>query len=264
LLLSVCRLVQVLVQKFGAAAFGQPHLPSVHVSGAVHLVPQAPQLLLSSVVSVQRPVPAGQWVGYVALQIDVQTPFMQLTLVAWGSAEGLQIVPQAPQLFGSVWVATQASPHFFVSFGQAHWPALQISPVGQAVEHRAPQLFCGPVAWQLIAQQIPASLPVGVQAPLFASWQPGRVVAESVKFSPPVTASWPLAATPITYEAAAPPVLTRAKVAGIPPIDDSTVCTHAVFWQLENASRRTVHGSHRPCTGVAVICQPVLAGIVTG
>jgi hypothetical protein len=56
---------------------------------------------------------------------DLHCPLLHVSAV-------LQVLPQAPQLSWSVAVLTQAEPQSSSEFGQTHFPALQVVPVGQA------------------------------------------------------------------------------------------------------------------------------------
>jgi hypothetical protein len=75
------------------------HALAKQLSPAAHAVAQAPQLLVSVVVSTQ--VPPQLTVG--ALQGETHTPMAQSSPVA-------HAIPQAPQLAGSLAVSTQVEP----------------------------------------------------------------------------------------------------------------------------------------------------------
>ena len=108
-----------------------PHTPMRHEPGDGHTLPQAPQLLTSFTVSVQRPLqtmlPVGQPMG-------AQAPAVQRC------PEGHALL-QAPQWALLVAVSTHASPQVVCPVGQVSLqaPASHTWPVGQRLPH-APQL----------------------------------------------------------------------------------------------------------------------------
>src|SRR6185437_8001532 len=99
--------------------------------GAVHLVPQAPQVLTSVAVVAQAEPQSVVPVG----QARVQTLALQVTLPPVGA---MHLMAQPPQLLTSVVVVTQAPLQFT-------WPDVQQTPPGQATQ--AP-----PVHWLPVAQ----------------------------------------------------------------------------------------------------------------
>jgi hypothetical protein len=96
----------------------------------VHTVAQAPQFALS-VCSFTQEAPQGDSPGVVHTR--VQAPATHCSLPR-------HCVPQAPQLFGSVWVSVHPLKHAASPMGQLHLPAVQVSPAGHAVP-QVPQSF---------------------------------------------------------------------------------------------------------------------------
>jgi hypothetical protein len=79
---------------------GQPHTLFAHTIPPVHLTPQAPQWLLSEVMSAHAPPQLVR----PALQLPVQAPWLH----TWGE---VQVPPQRPQLAGSARRSTHTPLH---------------------------------------------------------------------------------------------------------------------------------------------------------
>jgi hypothetical protein len=87
-----------------------PHLPAMHSAPPEQVVPQAPQFRRSLFVSTQELV---QLVRPVE-QPAAHAPWLQTAIVL------VQVVPHAPQLFGSFERSMQLAPHCAVLAGQLH------------------------------------------------------------------------------------------------------------------------------------------------
>jgi hypothetical protein len=137
------------------AVHNAAHALLLHTSGAVQVVPQAPQLAGSSLRSTHTP-----------LQLVVGAGHAQVP--ALHSKPCAHVLPQAPQLSSSVCVSTQLAPHCVraVPQDETHAPLLHVSPAPQTLPH-APQLF--------------GSLPVGTQTPLQSASPTGHAHAPSTQ-----------------------------------------------------------------------------------
>ena len=105
--------------------------------GAVHLVPQAPQLLTSEAVETQaepQRVPE--------VQVGLQTPALQEVVPPVGA---VHVIPQPPQLLTSLVVVTQTLLQFT-------WPDAQQTPPGQATQ--SPPLHWLPLAQPVLLVQV--------------------------------------------------------------------------------------------------------------
>lgn len=109
---------------------GQVHLPLTHISPDEHIVPQAPQWLLSLVRSTQLLPHIMRLLG----QLKPQLVPLQVAAAPAGAVHGVQDVPQVA---GDV-LLTHAPLQTCWPFGQPHLPALQVWPAGQLIPH-APQ-----------------------------------------------------------------------------------------------------------------------------
>jgi hypothetical protein len=100
-------------------------------------MPQAPQLKRSLLVLTHVPAPASplRQLASPGLHVSAQVPAEQTCAV-------VHLVPQAPQLSGSLWRSSQTSPHFVVPLThvEVHIPRLQTSALAQVVP-QAPQFM---------------------------------------------------------------------------------------------------------------------------
>jgi hypothetical protein len=158
---SVC----VLVQPVPHTTWPVPHehAPPTQLPPVEHWALHAPQFSSSVVVSTQALVQLA-WPG---AHNPVQTP-LEHTGVAAG-----QMLPQAPQLRGSLCVAVHAPPlQRIPRFGQAHEPAVQVVPPVQRVP-QVPQLELSVCSSAHVAPQ--AASPAGqVQTPAEQVWPMGH------------------------------------------------------------------------------------------
>lgn len=148
LLVSVCRLVQVLLHSFGLLD-GHWQLPPRHCLPPVQVFPQAPQWVLLACKSTH-------WL----LQLVCEGGHAVWHIWATQMVPFGQAFPQEPQLPWLVLRLTQIPPHAKVKGGHSQVPKLQRFPPVQILPH-VPQ-FCG-------------SFCRSTQAPLHSVWVPGQV-----------------------------------------------------------------------------------------
>src|SRR6478672_3071151 len=176
-------------QRSGELVLGQglQQVPLTQAGWAAgQTLPQAPQLLGSVLRFVSQPSIslAPLQSAKPLAQAPLQTPLAQVRV---GMLLPLQAVPQAPQLFGSVWVSKQA-------------PLQQVRPLGQSFVVLQPQVplarqMC-PLASLLQSLQLPPLMPhwlgVGMLVQIFPLQQPAQLLEVSQMQAPPEQ-RWPTA-----------------------------------------------------------------------
>jgi hypothetical protein len=126
---------------------GQPHIEFLQTSPAPHVFPHAPQFAGLFVMFVQT----GGMPQRVVFIGHEQTPALH-------TVPPVQAIPQPPQLFGSVFVSTQAPVQSVVAAGQVVVQVIEQTCIAVHIVPQPPQ-FCGSVF--VSTQTPPHKVPVG-------------------------------------------------------------------------------------------------------
>ena len=131
-------------QVFTVPLSGHLHWPLTHLSLPVHFTPQAPQLSSSDCWFTHAPPQSVAPAPHVATQFPaLHTETMGVPPSGTppsGGGGAMHLMPQEPQLSGSLMVSTHTPEQFTVPGGHAHTPFEQSWPDEQTLP-QAPQLL---------------------------------------------------------------------------------------------------------------------------